>query len=347
MEDPAFLERRDAHRGPEWRAYGIRWDSEDGSSAVFDVTDENFLGRSWTLGLRALWSDDDKSVRWLTRVPRVGGGRGSIELFAVVRELVERGEFTDIESDIMEATLQYSLPIGERSTLRMYGRYRDTRLREVDPDPFFPLDERIKSPLLGWQFLYDSRGPEIFPQRGLFFSTDLSGAEEFLGSDFHYARLFSQMNLYRGVGRLMGRPLAWAQSYRVGFAEAFDQELLRDVRFFASGEYSVRGYGTESLGPQETLGSIVRPLGGESLLVVNQELRWRAFTDYALLLFSDFGNVWGDVGDFGSDLFSSFGLGLRAFTPVGLVRFDVARPLDRREGIDSEWVFYFGLGATF
>ena len=257
-------------------AYGIRWGSEDGTSVVFDVTDENFLGRSWTLGMRALWSDNDKSVRWLTRVPRVGGGRGTLDFFTLFKELIEFG----IISDKREATVQYSLPVGNRTTVRMYGRYSDTRLTEVNPDPFLPLDERIRRPVLGWQYLYDSRGAEIFRERGLFLSVDLSGSEEFIGSDFKYARFFSQMNVYRGIGRLFGRSLAWAQSYRVGFARAFNQELLRDERFFAGGEYSVRGYDTESLGPQETLGSIVRPLGGESLLVANQELRWRAFTDY-------------------------------------------------------------------
>ena len=95
------------------------------------------------------------------------------------------------------------MPLGERTTLRTYGRYRDTKLSEEDPDPFFPLDERIKSPLLGWQFLYSSRGAELFPERGLFFSVDLSGSEEFLGSDFRYARLFTQMNLdIQNRGRL-------------------------------------------------------------------------------------------------------------------------------------------------
>ena len=50
---------------------------------------------------------------------------------------------------------------------------------------------------------------------------------------------------------------------------------------------------------------------------------------------------------FGSDLFTSAGLGARAVTPVGLLRLDVARPLAGRPGIDPEYKIYFGLGTSF
>jgi translocation and assembly module TamA len=61
--------------------------------------------------------------------------------------------------------------------------------------------------------------------------------------------------------------------------------------------------------------------------------------------FLDAGNVWED-GDFGSDLLTSVGFGLRADTPLGLLRLDLARPLDRREG-ERDFELYFGFGNTF
>ena len=122
------------------------------------------------------------------------------------------------------------------------ARYTDTR-RAFE---FFTL--RVKNPQLGLQYVFDSRSPEPLSQRGVLASVDLSGSGEFLGGDLRYARMFSQLNLHRPAGRLMGRGLTWSQSFRLGLAEAFDQELIRDVRFFAGGEYSVRGYATESLG---------------------------------------------------------------------------------------------------
>jgi len=129
-------------------------------------------------------------------------------------------------------------------------------------------------------------------------------------------------------------------------ADSFDQELDRDDRFFAGGQYSVRGYPTDSLGPVEVLGDLVRPLGGKTLVVINEELRFDLLGPVAGLVFFDLGNVWRDTAEFSSDLFKSVGLGFRAVTPVGLLRLDLAFPLDRRENDPSSKV-YFGFGNTF
>jgi translocation and assembly module TamA len=335
------LAERDRYR----LTYGVRWDSEDGLGAVIDATDDNFTGRAWTLGLRALYSNDEKSLRWLTRVPRVFGGPGNLEMFAAIRDLattVFLGPVfgtVDVPIERLEGTLQYSHPLSSKSTARTYLRYTDENQRF----PFFSV--RIRNPQLGLQYVYDSRGPEPLTERGVFASIDLSGSRQFLGGDLRYVRMFSQFNLYRPAGRVLGKKLSWSQSLRLGLTETFDQELItsRDVRFFAGGEYSVRGYGTESLGPQDLAG----PAGGGALFVLNQELRWRVLTDYIVVLFADAGNVWETSSEISSDLFSSAGLGLRALTPVGLLRLDIARPLDRRIDIDPEYKVYFGIGTTF
>ncbi len=62
--------------------------------------------------------------------------------------------------------------------------------------------------------------------------------------------------------------------------------------------------------------------------------------------FFDVGQVWASSGDFGSDLATSLGLGLRAITPIGVLRLDGAFPLDRRPG-DPAFKVYFGFGNVF
>ncbi len=326
--------------------YGLRWDSEDGAGAVFDATDDNFLGRGWTLGMRALTSNDEDSLRFLARVPRAFSGPGALELFAAARQFSETSTdvifgTVEVPVSVLESTLQYSHPASQRTTYRIYGRYTDTE-RKL---PFFDL--RVRNPQLGLQYVFDSRSPEALTETGAFASVDLSGSQEFLGGDLRYARMFSQLNLYRPAGRLFGSRLSWSQSFRLGLAEAFGQVLIRDVRFFAGGEFSVRGYGSDSLGELELFGAQVEATGGSALLVISQELRWRLFNDYSLVFFADAGNVWQEVGDLGSDLFTSSGLGLRAVTPVGLLRLDIAHALKQRIGVDPEFKIYFGLGTTF
>ncbi|MFI5142668.1 MAG: BamA/TamA family outer membrane protein, partial [Thermoanaerobaculales bacterium] len=215
------------------------------------------------------------------------------------------------------------------------------------PDPFFPFDERLRHPYVGAQLILDTRDNPVLAHRGVLASADLSGSGHAVGSDFDYLRWFGQLNLYHEVATLAGAPLTWDQSVRVGLAHAFaGQELIPDVRFFAGGEYSVRGYPNNSLGPTESLGSTVTPSGGAALLVINEELRVPLVTGLFGLVFFDAGQVWTSTGDFGRGLVKSLGLGLRAATPIGVLRFDAAHPLDRPPG-DKAVRFTLGFGNVF
>ncbi|MCP4204130.1 MAG: BamA/TamA family outer membrane protein [bacterium] len=319
-------------------AYGARWRSEDGLSAVLDASNRNLLGRGATVAMRALYRDDDQSLRWLLRLPRARKNAGSFEIFASARSRVDAG----IVEDILETTLQYSRPFGGHSTVRVYGRYRDTELSEENPDPFLPFEERIKRPLFGTQYIFDNRSSDPIHPLGTFVSVDLSGSDQSFG-DFGFARVFSQLRHFRDLPQLAGRRLTWGQSLQLGAAEAFGELFLLPVdRFTAGGEYSVRGYGFESLGPEDE-----RLFASESAVVVlNQELRWKALDRLSPVAFVDVGNVYQDLGDLGSALFASVGFGVRALTPVGLLRLDLAHALDRRS-VDPEFKLYFGLGTSF
>ena len=338
-------------------AYGFRWDSDEGTQGVFDAIDQNFLGRSVTLGFRGLYKQDDWSVRLAAGVPRLFGSRAVLELFGTYRDTFD--ETTDelftsqFDEQTVEGSVQIAYPFGDKVSGRVYGRYRvaDLLVTDIDQDPIFPLpptelEFRFKTPLLGTLWIYDTRDRELVLTRGTFASLDLSGTGDFIDSDFEYVRLFSQFNVYRRVGRWRSRNLGWAQSVRLGLADSFEQELDRNDRFFAGGQYSIRGYPTDSLGPVEELGDQFFPLGGKSLLVINEEFRFDVWNPVAGLVFFDLGNVWEDTAEFDSSLFKSIGIGLRADTPIGLLRLDWAFPLDRREG-DSSSKVYFGFGNTF
>lgn len=333
---------------PRFRfSYGVRWDSEEEASAVVDFVDQNLLGRGLTLGLRTLYEPDDRSGRLFLQTGGLFGSKISLETYGELREIRTEDDFGALLESRTEGALQLSRPFGEDTTARVYLRRRESRVREEEPDPFFPFDVKVENTYAGVQSIYDGRDDVIDPTKGLFASLDLSGSGAFLGSDFEYARLFGQLNLYRKVTTWRGRPVVWAQSTRLGLADGFGgQELSRDVRFFAGGETSVRGYETESLGPEEVLGSLRRPAGGEALVVINEELRFPVLADLSALVFLDLGQVWTEVGDVDTDLARSLGLGLRARTPVGLLRGDVAFPLDRRDG-DPGYRFYIGFGNAF
>jgi len=167
-----------------------------------------------------------------------------------------------------------------------------------------------------------------------------------LGSDFSFMKGFGQAFLTRRIGT----SLTWAQGYRLGLAAGFNGQRVpgftRDFseRFRAGGANSVRGYATDMLGDVDPLTR--DPLGGEAVLVLNQELRFAGPRNIGGAVFYDAGNVFDRIKDFSLSLRHSVGFGLRYGSAIGLVRVDLAFPLNRRPQ-DRSYQIWFGLGQAF
>lgn len=323
-------------------AYGVRWENSEGASAVVDAVDRNFLGRGMTLGLRGLYSEDDQAGRFYLAKSGFLGRRMALESYLETRRI--EGDITaDTVTDVTETSVQVSFPI-RRLTSRAYARYRRQEVR--DPFLLFPIVTRF--PFVGWQVIYDTRNDVINPDRGFFASTDLSASGDYIGSDSDFVRLFTQLHWHRPAFRIGRHQLTWSQAYRVGLLTTKQEDFALEGELFeAGGEHSVRGYPTDSLvlDPEFPPPSPFRR-DGKALLVINQELRFPIWSYLSGLVFFDAGNAWAERSDFGTELFTSVGVGLRADTPFGLFRFDLALPLDRREG-DPEYKTYLGIGHAF
>jgi translocation and assembly module TamA len=335
-------------RPPISLAYGVRWESSQGASAVVDYLDRNLLGRALTFGARFLYESTTQAGRLYLGVPDVWGTGVLSEGFLEQRRRITPGDafLPELVEDATRFTFQLSRPLGTGWRLRAYGRWQRTHLFERTD--FFPLDITLTLPYVGVGAAFDSRDDRVLARRGLLANLDLSGTGSFLGADLAFGRLYAQLASFVPVGHFASRPLTWASSLRLGLARTgAGQELIRSERFFAGGEYSVRGYPTESLGPQEDLGFTRRPLGGEALLVVNQELRLALPLDLTGVVFLDAGGVWESVSgiDLGA-LALATGLGVRAATPIGVLRLDAAVPLHRRPG-DPTYKLYLGFGSAF
>jgi len=212
------------------------------------------------------------------------------------------------------------------------------------------LDERVISPLLGWQIAYDALSRRIGEGRrqGVFVGVDLLGSLEEMGSDVTSLGLVGQVKYFLPLGPAESGRFTWAQFWRGGLNEAQDEPVPFVDRYRVGGEFSVRGYPTNSLGP---LGPDGVPLGGELLFVVNQEihaqlLRTERAGSVSALAFFDAGNVWANRDTLSTELFKSVGVGARYLSPFGPFRLDFAVPLDRRPD-DPDYKFYLGFGSVF
>jgi outer membrane protein assembly factor BamA len=132
---------------------------------------------------------------------------------------------------------------------------------------------------------------------------------------------------------------------RVGLAHGFGgEDLPLAERFLAGGSTTLRGFAQNTVGP---IGADGVPLGGEGMLVINNELRFPLIWLFDGASFLDIGEVSPHVKDFTfGDLRKSGGVGLRLRTPWFLVRLDYGVPFDRRPGESKSRVF-FSIGQAF
>jgi len=98
-------------------------------------------------------------------------------------------------------------------------------------------------------------------------------------------------------------------------------DLPPQLRFFAGGDRSVRGYDFESIGPRNQYNRVI---GGEGLLVGSTEVEHYFTKNWGMAAFVDAGNAF--TGTNYSPRVGT-GLGIRWLSPVGMIRADVAVPV--------------------
>ncbi|QEE23912.1 outer membrane protein assembly factor [Rhodanobacter glycinis] len=106
--------------------------------------------------------------------------------------------------------------------------------------------------------------------------------------------------------------------------------LPPQLRYFAGGDRSVRGYGFQTIGPKNSYGRVI---GGHNLLVTSATVEHYFTRNWGIAAFVDAGNAF-DGFDYRPKV--GTGLGLRWRSPVGLIRVDLGTPIhDRnRHGVE-------------
>lgn len=158
---------------------------------------------------------------------------------------------------------------------------------------------------------------------------------EFLKSEFRASAYFALT---------ASEKLIFAARTRIGSIAGVDTETLPAIRrFFSGGGGSIRGYAFQRVGP---LAADENPFGGRSVNEFATELRWKFENNLGMVLFAEGGNVYDSTTPQFKDFRYSAGIGARYATGFGPVRFDVAFPLNKREG-DSSFQIYISLGQAF
>lgn len=112
-------------------------------------------------------------------------------------------------------------------------------------------------------------------------------------------------------------------------------KLSPSLRFYAGGDNSIRGYDYESISPVDDAGN---KTGGQYIATSTLEYQYRITGNWWGAAFYDVGDAFDDTPEWKRGA----GFGIRWVSPVGPVKFDYAKGLDKKP--QAEWRIHFSLG---
>ncbi len=189
----------------------------------------------------------------------------------------------------------------------------------------------------------DVRDNPIRPRRGHRWSVQTETALPELGGDARYERVELAWSWHRPLGG-DGAERWLHAGVSHGFVAGGGDTVPVNRLFFPGGESSIRGY-TEGEATQRDADGLF--VGVRSTWLVNVELEQLITGRWTLVLFSDTLGTAREFEDWpGDEVLTSAGLGLRYQSPIGPLRLEYGRNLNRREG-DPLGTLHFSIGFPF
>jgi len=348
---------------------------------IFEISKENITGRADSLSLKLRASTiQGRALLAYTAPNTLNSPRLSTQATAYWEKTQDINTFSQTR---YEGNLQLTDRLSSRSSLLFRYAFRKVTLSNLNiPPEEVPL---WNQPTLVSEFsttwFRDTRDNPADATKGSFNTADVSIAGTAIGSSASFVRVFLQNSTYRPITRNW----SFARSIRIGILQPYastvsltfpaptqsplPQLIPLPERLYAGGGTSLRGFALNQAGPRDSLSGF--PVGGQAMLILNQELRFPLRVPYAGTkiggaLFYDGGNVYSRVeritlrwappkpvfvtaypgqlpGRFNPtrciynctnelNYFShTIGFGLRYATPVGPIRIDLGYEINRAE----------------
>ena len=331
--------------------FGVGYSSADKLTVSASVSQANIFGSGNQLSFRINNGSISKvyEVSYLNPYWTVDGISRGFDLY--VRDLntasLSTGEY---QSTATGGGVRFGVPVTEYDAINFgFGYERnDLKLDAFSPQRYLDyvntFGSRSNTVRGTFGFGRDTRDSIYFPSRGYLLE---AGAEVGLpGGDVKFWRLQTRGQWLQPIWG----PIVLSVNGEFGMADGYGGKPLPFFKnFYAGGVDSIRGFEQSSLGPRDTNGDFV---GGNRRVVGNVELLFpmpgvKTDKSVRLSVFADIGNVFGAFEEmkFG-DLRSSVGIGVSWFSPVGPLKFSLAKPLKQKPE-DKVERFQFLLGRVF
>jgi outer membrane protein assembly complex protein YaeT len=339
---------------------------------ILEISKLNVTGRGDSLSLKLRGSTiEDRALLGYNHPNTFSNPHLNLQVIAYTEKSQDINTFTETR---YEGSVELSDRVTPRTTLLYHYAFRKvlvSNLNTTIPPEEIPL---FNAPTLVSQFgagwVRDARDNPADATKGNFNSADFSIAATGIGSSASFMRFYYQNSTYYPIKRRF----SFARSIRFGILEPYGDTVsltfpaqtgtpLPTViplpeRFFSGGGTSLRGFALNQAGPRDSITGF--PVGGQALLVLNQEFRFPMRLPYigsALsgALFYDGGNVYSRLSRITFRPYSpkpifnpanptqcefnctnelnyfshTVGLGFRYGTPVGPIRVDLGYQINR------------------
>ncbi len=313
---------------------------------LFEISRANFAGRAHTLAFKARAS----SLQGRALVSYTAPGFFGRPAWSLL--LTGFGDKTRDVRTFTSTRFETSVQLAQEWSLgtSLLYRYSFRRVKadslRISPSQIPLFNQPTEISAFGVTWIRERRDNPADAARGSFYNFDVSLAAKPLGSGAGFLRLFFQNSTFHPVAR----GVVFARSARIGIQQPLADTVSSDIplpeRFFAGGGTSLRGFGLNQAGPRDPQTGF--PLGGQALLVFNQEIRFPMRLPWLKerlggALFYDAGNVFSRARDISLrarpgaaqtlsgelNYFShTIGFGFRYGTPIGPVRLDLGYQLN-------------------
>lgn len=259
------------------------------------------------------------------------------------QDLVLAGSLSDEDRDAYKATTLEGSARLERRLSRFWKGSLGVGYRFTESED--SLGENTYGLLSFPGFLeYDDRRDVLDPRRGLYANLSVTPYKETFGDGGDFVKTQMTVQTYLSAPVMLSPTLALKLTGGTIYG-AKESNVPSDIRFYAGGGGSVRGYGYQSIGPR---GSDNNPIGGSSFVVGSAEVRTRFTNDFGFVTFVDAGNVYDEAMPENFDtMYVGVGAGLRYYTAIGPIRLDVGVPLNGKDIGAEGYAVYVSIGQSF
>lgn len=317
------------------------------------INQQNLFGSGKSLGLQVNTSKVNKvySVSFTDPYYTVDGVSRGFDVYRRTTNTSRLNYIATYDISSIGGGVRYGIPIGEDDTIALGASVDSTTLSVNTNSPLryqdFVRDNGSKFSTvvgsLGW--VKDTVDSRIFPTKG--YMQRIYGEVGLPGANMKYYRANYQYQHFWPITRSMTLMLNGEGGIANGYG---GKELPFWKNFYAGGIGSVRGYEGSTLGARDP--NTGYAMGGTRRLVGNVELLFALpgmgqDKSVRLSAFVDAGQVWAKEESVAlSDLRYSMGVALAWTSPMGPLKFSLAKPFKNQPG-DRLQRLQFQMGTTF